>query len=155
MSDVQPEIHLVWRNIVFARQFVRALKDIYLGLHRVLNISGYGSVCLSNTWICFNVFYYARTWLNIAEFPWICLSKLFWLHLIILDIWQCFEYAYGIQYVRVLNMPWYSYNNSIIIVTNVVLEFLSARFVHLDDLRLTILSFFCKRESEHKTNSLS
>ena len=110
LSDVQSEIHLFWRNIAFARQFVRAL-DIYLGLQRVLIISGYGSVCLSNTWICFNVFYYARTWLNIAEFPWICLSKLFWIYLIILDIWQCFEYAWGIQYVRVLNMPQYSYNN--------------------------------------------
>ena len=35
------------------------------------------------------------------------------------------------DYVMVLNMPWYSYINIIIIVTNVViLEFLSAGFVH-------------------------
>ena len=33
--------------------------------------------------------------------------------------------------VRVLNIPQYSYNNNYIIVTNVIiLEFLSARFVH-------------------------
>ena len=37
----------------------------------------------------------------------------------------------------------YSYNNIIVIVTNVAtLEFLSARFVHLSALELTILSFF-------------
>ena len=35
------------------------------------------------------------------------------------------------DYVRVFNMPLYSYNNIIIIVTNVIiLEFLSAQFVH-------------------------
>ena len=34
-------------------------------------------------------------------------------------------------YARILNMPRHSYNNIIIIVTNVIiLEFLSARFVH-------------------------
>ena len=37
----------------------------------------------------------------------------------------------------------YSYNNVIIIVTNVImLEFFSARFVRLGPLQLTILSFF-------------
>ena len=34
------------------------------------------------------------------------------------------------KYTRVLNMPRYSYN-IIIIVTNIILEFLSAGFVHL------------------------
>ena len=51
--------------------------------------------------------------------------------LIILDIWQGFEYASSTKYVRVLNMPLYCYNNIIIIVTNVIiLEFLPAQFVH-------------------------
>ena len=56
---------------------------------------------------------------------------------IILDIWQDFEYALGSQYARILHMPQYSYNNIIIIVTNVIiLEFLSARFVHPGTLQL-------------------
>ena len=39
----------------------------------------------------------------------------------------------------------YSYNNVIIIITNVVLlEFLFARFVHPGALQLTILSFLTK-----------
>ena len=39
----------------------------------------------------------------------------------------------------------YSYNNLIIIVSNVtILEFLSARFAHPDAPQLTILSFFNK-----------
>ena len=62
---------------------------------------------------------------------------------IILDIWQGFQYALGIKYDRVLNMPWYSYNNIIIIVTNfVILEFLSPLIEHPGALQLTILSFF-------------
>ena len=36
----------------------------------------------------------------------------------------------------------YSYNNVIIIVTVIMLEFFSARFVRLGPLQLTILSFF-------------
>ena len=49
------------------------------------------------------------------------------------------------SYARVLNMPWYNYNNIIIIiiiiiviVTNFILEFLSARFVHPVTMQLTI-----------------
>ena len=42
----------------------------------------------------------------------------FSIFLIILDIWQNFEYALGITYVRVLIMLRYSFNNIIIIVTN-------------------------------------
>ena len=49
--------------------------------------------------------------LNVPEYAWKCMNKLF--------------------YVRVLNMLQYGYYNTIIIVTNVIiLEFLSARFVH-------------------------
>ena len=63
--------------------------------------------------------------------------------LIILDIWQDFDYTSGIKYVRVLNMLRYSYDNIIVIVTNVViLEFFSAPFVHPGILQLTILYFF-------------
>ena len=39
------------------------------------------------------------------------------------------------------NVPRYSCNNIIIIVTNVILEFLSARFVHPGARQLTILFF--------------
>ena len=50
--------------------------------------------------------------------------------LIILYILQGFEYTLDIKHARVLNMPWYSYDN--IIVTNVILlEFLSARCVYI------------------------
>ena len=62
---------------------------------------------------------------------------------IILDICQGFEYASGIKYVRVPNKLGYSYNNIIIIVTNIImLEFLSAQFVSLGAPQITILSFF-------------
>ena len=49
------------------------------------------------------------------------------------NAWICLnvtEYAWinCSDYGRVLNIPWYSYNN--IIVTNAMLEFLSARFIH-------------------------
>ena len=54
-----------------------------------------------------------------------------------------FKYASDIKYARVLNMLQYSYNNIIIIVTNVIiLEFLSARFVHITPNR--ILKELCK-----------
>ena len=62
---------------------------------------------------------------------------------LILEVWQGNENVSGIKRARVLNMLRYSYNNIIVIVTNVAtLEFLSARFVHLSALELTILSFF-------------
>ena len=62
--------------------------------------------------------------------------------LIILGISQGFEYVSGIKYAWVVNMARYSYNN-IIVVTNVILlEFLSARFVHRGAPQLSILSFF-------------
>ena len=52
--------------------------------------------------------------------------------LIIWDLSQGFEYASGIKYVGILSIPQYSYNNIIIIVTNVIiLEFLSDRFAYL------------------------
>ena len=37
---------------------------------------------------------------------------------------NCYEYA------KVLNMPRHSYNNIMIIVTIILLEFLSAQFIH-------------------------
>ena len=55
----------------------------------------------------------------------------FSIFLIIIDIWRGFEYASSTKYVRVLHMPLYSYNDIIIIVTNVIiLEFFPAQFVH-------------------------
>ena len=59
----------------------------------------------------------------------------------ILGIWQGLEYVSGIKYAKVLNMLQYSYNNIIIIVTVIILEFLSARFVHPGAGQLTNLFF--------------
>ena len=54
-----------------------------------------------------------------------------------------FEHASGTKYARVLNILGYSYNNIIILVTNIIiLEFLSARFTHPGAPQQTILSFF-------------
>ena len=55
--------------------------------------------------------------------------------LIILYIWQGFEYVSGIKYARVLNVVWYSFNN-IIIVMNDMLD-----FVHPGTPQLTNVSF--------------
>ena len=79
---------------------------------------------------------------NVPEWTVVAISG-FSVCLIVLDIWQGFEYALGRIYVRVLNMPRYSYNNNIIIVTIIIiLEFFFARFVHPGATKLTILSFF-------------
>ena len=77
---------------------------IMQGFHRVLNMSEYGSICLNNAWICLHISQYAWTWLNITKCLWISLNKLFWL----CRAWQGFEYASGIKYTKVLNMPHYS-----------------------------------------------
>ena len=58
-----------------------------------------------------NMLEYSCILLNVPEYAWKCMNKLF--------------------YVRAINMPQYGYYNTIIIVMNVIiLEFLSARFVH-------------------------
>ena len=63
--------------------------------------------------------------------------------LIILDIWQGFKYTSGTKYAKVLNMLGYSYNGIAISITNVIiLESLSARFVHPATPQPTILPFF-------------
>ena len=56
---------------------------------------------------CLSVPKYVWTLRNIAECSWQCLNKLFW-----------------------LNMSWYSCNNIFIITNAIILEFLSAQFVH-------------------------
>ena len=57
---------------------------------------------------------------------------------------NCFDYA------KVVNMPQYSYNNIIIIATNlIILEFLSTRFVHPG--ALLRFSFFY-HELENESN---
>ena len=90
---------------------LNAYMRLYMqGLYRVL-MSEYGSICL-------NVPEYAWTLLNVPEYTWKCTNKLFW----ICQGSQCVSssyifdriYALGIKYTRVLNMPWYSYNNIII-----------------------------------------
>ena len=75
--------------------------------------------------------------LNVPEFA--------WKYLMILDIWQGLEYTSDIKYFSILKMPWYSYNNIITIVTNVIiLELFSVRFVPLGAAQLSILSFLTK-----------
>ena len=70
------------------------------------------------------------------------IENLWWLLLIISDIWQGFQYASGIKYARVLSILGYSHNNIIIIVTNVIIEeFLTVWFAHPGASQLTILSF--------------
>ena len=65
--------------------------------------------------------------------------------LIILDSWQGFEYASTIKYSRVLNMLRYIYNNIITVTNVIILEFLSARFVHPGSPQLIILSYLSLR----------
>ena len=76
-------ICLIILHVRQAFEMFRVLKvpGFYVqGLHRALNMSVQGSICHNNAWICLNGPQYAwRTWLNIAECPWICLNKLFWL----------------------------------------------------------------------------
>ena len=64
--------------------------------------------------------------------------------LINLDIWQGFEYASAIKYARVLNMRHYGCNNIIIVINVIILEFLSARILHLGAPQLAILSFLTR-----------
>ena len=90
---------------------------------------------------------YASISLNIHKYPesaWKTdlIMPRFSICFIILDIRQGFEYALDIKYFWVLNMPRCSYNNIIIVDSNIILEFLSTRFVHPGVPQLTILSFF-------------
>ena len=125
--------HLLWQTSenTLGSKGARVLNMAWLymqGLYRVVNMSQYA-------WICLNILNkpdHYWIWLNVPEYAWKCLSKLFSDNVrfsIILHIWQGFEYATSIKYIRV--MPWYSYNNIIIIVNNVItLEFLPVRLVH-------------------------
>ena len=55
------------------------------GLHRVLNMSEYGSICLNNAWmsqyasVSLNMHEHGWIFLNIPQYAWKCLNKLFWL----------------------------------------------------------------------------
>ena len=62
--------------------------------------------------------------------------------LIISDICQGLDYVSGIKHGMVLNMPRFSYNKVIIILTSIIVfEFLTTRFVHPGTSQLAILSF--------------
>ena len=97
-------------------------------------MSDYGSIRLSNALICLNKPLDLSIYLNMAEYFWVTLRMPE-------NVWiNCSDYA------RVLDMLRYSYNNIIIIVTNVIiLEFVSTRFVHPG----ALLPFF-KHELEHQ-----
>ena len=60
--------------------------------------------------------------------------------LIISDIWKGFQCASAIKYVRFHNILRYIYNN-IVFETVIILEFMSARYVHTGAPQLTIFSF--------------
>ena len=91
---------------------------------------------------------YVLMYLNMPEHYWILLDVPEYgfqgSHLIIFDIWHEFEHASGIKYARVLKMLQYNYNNIILIavINVIILEFLSARFVHSGTPQCAILSFF-------------
>ena len=88
---------------------------------------------------------YTSISLNMSKYPWKCLNKLFWLCYGSRYVWSSYMFENSwmslnmpknawkncSNYARVLNMPWCRYNSIIIIVTGIILEFLSARFVHL------------------------
>ena len=76
----------------------------------------YASIMPEYAWICLNT-------LNVPQYNWILLNVPEYMPENTLI--NCSDYA------RVLNIPRDSYNNIIIIVTNVImLEFLSVRFIH-------------------------
>ena len=97
---------------------------IWQGLCRVPNMSDYDSLHLNNAWI----------WLNMPYCPSICLKMAEY-------CWNVPEYACRncSDYARIHSMLQYSYNNIIIIVTNVIiLEFLSTWFENPG----TLLTFY-------------
>ena len=118
-------------------------------------------MCLNNAWKYLNI--HTLMFLNMSEHDWILLNvpqyackylnKLFYARVFnMLNVWQCFEYASGISYARVLNMPQYSYNN--IFVTNVIiLEFLVAWFLYPGAVQLTTTNLFLTRESIRVTKA--
>ena len=74
-----------------------------------------GSICLNNAWICRNIHQYVWTPLNMPENAWMNSS----------------------DYARVLSILLYI-NNISILATVIILEFLSARFIHL----VSLLPFY-------------
>ena len=71
-----------------------------------LIMTPYVSIMPEYASICLNIPQYAFPWLNIAECHWICLK---------MSEKNCSDYT------RVFIIPWYSYNNIIIIVTYVII----------------------------------
>ena len=113
----------------------------------VLNVSEFwvwhGCICKGYT--VFWIYLY-----NMPEYNVLTISR-FSICVIILYIWQSFKYASGIKYPRVLNVLWYSCNNTIIILSNAItLEFLSAWFINPG--RFFSKHFYC-HYSVKKTNS--
>ena len=76
------------------------------GLRKVTNMSDYVSIGLNNSWIMWPESVFMS--LNMPEHGWINWS----------------------DYVRVLSVPQYSYNNIIIVTNVIILEFLSTRVIH-------------------------
>ena len=148
---------LFWLCQGFEYAWSSCMLDRLLKMSGVLNVRGFwiwhGSICEGYTefWTWVNMAQNAslipeytlmflsvseHDWilLNVPKYAWKYLDKLFWLC-------QCSRYASGIKCARVLNMLLYSYNNIIIVINVIILEFLSAQFVYLGAPQLTILSF--------------
>ena len=119
-----------------------------------LNIAQYASMIHENARIRLYMSYSSWICLNMAGYCgmlWICLKNA-WIncsgYVKVLNMplhhrsLTGFCVASEIEYTRVLNMLQYSYNNMIIIITNVIiLDFLFYRFVHPGARQLTILYF--------------
>ena len=95
-----------------------------------MGMAQYASIIPQYVSVWLNAIHYVWTWLNIAECPKIYLKMLeetvpfmvgFSVCLIILYIWQGFEYASAIKYARILNIPQYSYNNIITVIVMLIL----------------------------------
>ena len=83
------------------------MAQLYMqGLRKVTNMSDYVSIGLNNSWIMWPESVFMS--LNMPEHGWINWS----------------------DYVRVLSVPQYSYNNIIIVTNVIILEFLSTRVIH-------------------------
>ena len=76
------------------------------GLRKVTNMSDYVSIGLNNSWIMWPECAFMS--LNMPEHGWINWS----------------------DYVRVLSVPQYSYDNIIIVTNFIILEFFSTRVIH-------------------------
>ena len=119
----------IWRDCICKR---------YIDFWKCLNMAQYASIMSEYTSICLSTPKFDWPLLNIAECFRVCLEMPektvltmsgFSIYLIILYIWQGFEYAL-VKYAWVLIMPWYSCNN-IIISSNAIIQYFNSCLLDL------------------------